>query len=711
MDVGDYLPMFLAEAREHLQELNLAIVELERGEGGSETLEGIFRAAHSLKGMSAAMGYDGIAGLTHAMEDVMQPLRGSSGVVHPKLVDALLAGLDAIDGAIERIEAGEDEALDPEPVVALLRAAPTEADGEASAPAADAAPAEAPEATPEATDDVVLEAPPMLPDAVAAAAAGRPVVHVLVRLDEGVTMPAVRAYMVLAACAEHGEVLGSAPAGDAVDGFDGHEVEAWLVGDADSDLARIEQALGRVGDVAGATATVLGADAPAPAPAAAPEPAAAPAPSVADAAPAAPAAPAPAAKAAAKAPAKPAAAKADHPRKAASVRVDADRLDSLMHRMGELVVHRTRVEALAQKVDHPELRAALQDLQRSSHALQTMVMQVRMVPVEAVLVRFPRLVRDLGSKLGKKAELHLVGQDTELDRTLVDALGDPLVHLVRNALDHGLESPEERLAAGKSEVGTVTIAARQTGGQILIEVQDDGRGVDPKKVARIAVERGILDAQAASELSDEAAIELLFAPGFSTAKTATDVSGRGVGMDAVRAAVGELGGDVTVRSVLGQGTTHRLRLPLTLAITAALLVEVADEPFAVPLDRVERIVRLEQDMVASVAGSQVLLMADDSLPLINGPRALKTRPTDEAPYALVLRGRDGSVAISVTGLLGQHELVTRPMPAAAARDTPVAGGAVLADGQIALIVDVDALSSEPPRHDLPQTTVASGSTR
>lgn len=704
MDVGDYLPMFLAEAREHLQELNLAIVELERGEGGSETLEGIFRAAHSLKGMSAAMGYDGIAGLTHAMEDVMQPLRGSAGAVHPTLVDALLAGLDAIDGAIERIEAGEDEALDPEPVVALLRAAPTETDAEA--PVADAAaPTEADaDAIVDAPQDVVAEAPPELPDAVAVAAAGRPVVHVLVRLDEGVTMPAVRAYMVLAACAEHGDVLGSAPAGDAVDGFDGHEVEAWLAGDAGSDLAGIERALGTVGDVSGVTARMLNA---APAVPAAPE-------SPAPAAPEAPVAAAPATPAAAPAPkaaAKPAAGKADHGRKAASVRVDADRLDSLMHRMGELVVHRTRVEALAQKVDHPELRAALQDLQRSSHALQTMVMQVRMVPVEAVLVRFPRLVRDLGSKLGKKAELHLVGQDTELDRTLVDALGDPLVHLVRNALDHGLESPEDRRAAGKPEVGTVTIAARQTGGQILIEVQDDGRGVDPKKVARIAVERGILDAQTAAELSDEAAIELLFAPGFSTAKTATDVSGRGVGMDAVRAAVAELGGDVTVRSVLGQGTTHRLRLPLTLAITAALLVEVADEPFAVPLDRVERIVRLEDDMVASVAGSQVLLMADDSLPLINGPRALKTRPTDEAPYALVLRGRDGSVAISVTGLLGQHELVTRPMPAAAARDTPVAGGAVLADGQIALIVDVDALSSEPPRHDLSQTPVAPGSAR
>ena len=273
-----------------------------------------------------------------------------------------------------------------------------------------------------------------------------------------------------------------------------------------------------------------------------------------------------------------------------------------MHLMGELVIHRTAVEARTASIESPELDHAMQNLTRSSQALQSMVMQVRMIPVDVVFMRFPRLVRDLSTKLGKEVELELVGRETELDRTVVDALGDPLVHLVRNALDHGLEDSATRIAHGKPAVGKLTIAARHAGGSVVIEVREDGRGVDPQAVARKAVEKGLIDADQAASIDMRGALELLFSAGFSTAETTSDVSGRGVGMDAVRTKIRELGGEVLVESMLGQGTSAQIRLPLTLAIVSALLIDVAGAPFAIPLDRVERTLRLSETAVRSVVG-------------------------------------------------------------------------------------------------------------
>ena len=279
-----------------------------------------------------------------------------------------------------------------------------------------------------------------------------------------------------------------------------------------------------------------------------------------------------------------------------------------MHFMGELVLHRTQVEALIAQSDVPGLSQAMQNLTRTSHALQSMVMQVRMIPVEAVFLRFPRLVRDLSTKLGKQVDLQLVGKDTELDRTVVDALGDPLVHLVRNSLDHGLEGVEERVAAGKPETGTLTISAQHAGGNVIITVADDGRGIDAKRVASKAAERGLIDPAAVDAIDMARAVELLFTPGFSTSDVTSDISGRGVGMDAVRAAIRGLGGEVIMTSEYGKGTNSQIRLPLTLAIMAALIVEADGRPFAIPLDRIERTVRVADQAVRSVAGRRMLVL-------------------------------------------------------------------------------------------------------
>ena len=655
MDTSEYLGMFLAESREHLQTLNLAVIRIEEAPDDGDTIDEIFRIAHSLKGMSGTMGFARMAALTHTMEDVFETLRGRTGALERRVIDVLLECLDALEGAVEAIERDGDEKLDPTALIArlgeLVGAVP------AAAPAVDAPAGE----------------PAAVPEEVAAFGADIPLVHVSVTLAGDVMMPSVRAYMTLAAVADHGETVWSSPTPDEVDAFSGTAVEAWVA--TEHDAATIEAAVRAVPDVA--EVTVAAGSGPA-------EPAAAPAP--ADAPEAAPDASAPVH-------ASPQARKTS-----ATVRVDAVRLDQLMHFMGELVVHRTRVESLAQGAGVDGLAEAVGDLTRSSQALQALVMQVRMIEVDAVFMRFPRLVRDLSAKMGKQVELILTGRDTELDRTVVDALGDPLVHLVRNALDHALEPPAEREAAGKPATGVLELSARQAGGNVIITVRDDGRGIDPARVGRKAAERGLIGADEAAAVDMGRAIELLFAPGFSTAEQTSDISGRGVGMDAVRSTLRGLGGNVVMTSEQGVGTTVQVRLPLTLAIMPALLVESQTVPFAIPLERVERTVNLAEHTVRSVTGQRMLVLSDGVLPLIDLAEALGYEPAPEAAFVVIARGAEQRMALVVERLVGQRELVTRPLPAEAGSQSCLSGGAVLSDGTISLIVDCDALAEARTGH-------------
>jgi two-component system, chemotaxis family, sensor kinase CheA len=653
MENSEYLPMFLAEGREHLQELNLAVVRIEEAPDDQDTVDEIFRIAHSLKGMSATMGFAGMAALTHEMEDVFELLRQRRGGLEREAIDVLLECLDALSAATDAIDETGAEAIQPEALIERLRNLIRERD------------AEEPAAVPPAVD---------VPDNLSELADGRRVVQLEAALAEDVSMPSVRAYMVLAAIAELGETLACVPAPDALDEFSGRAVVAWLVSEhTDSELSAAAAQVPEVTDV-----QVIEAVADA----------AVDAPETIDVA---PAAAAPTAAPAA-APARPG---GGHGKGSSTVRVDAERLDQLMHFMGELVLHRTQVEALAARADVPGLTQAMQNLTRTSHALQAMVMQVRMIPVEAVFMRFPRLVRDLSTKLGKQVNLQLVGKDTELDRTVVDALGDPLVHLVRNSLDHGLERPDERAAAGKPATGILEISAEHAGGNVIITVRDDGRGINAQKVAEKAAERGLIPPEAVDTVDAARAIELLFSPGFSTAEVTSDISGRGVGMDAVRAAIRGLGGEVIMTSEFGQGTVAQIRLPLTLAIMAALIVEADDRPFAIPLDRIERTVRISDQAVRSVAGNQMLVLSDGVLPIIDASERYGGSVRDDADYAVVVRGGNERFAIAVTKLVGQHELVTRPLPPELGDASALSGAAVLSDGQIALIIDCDAVVAVP----------------
>ncbi|HUR86054.1 MAG TPA: chemotaxis protein CheA [Solirubrobacteraceae bacterium] len=645
MELEQYLPMFLAESREHLEHLNLAVVRIEECPDDREIIDEIFRIAHSLKGMSATMGFAAIAALTHKMEDVFELLRQRTGGLERKVVDVLFACLDALEGAVEAIDTTGAENLAAEPLIERLEGlirARTPEQAAAKQGAADAPPS-----------DLFQKAD------------GRRVLRVCVHLEEQAPMPAVRAFMVLNALDEHGELLHSTPSESEVDDFAGRRIDAWVANDAPEPV--IAAALAAVADVAGVPDVTEVT-----------EPREAEVVQISDATSSA------------------AAAGNGSRKRSSTVRVDAERLDALMHAMGELVVYRTHVEALAAGAQVPGLAAAMQDLTRTSQALQAMVMQVRMIPVEAVFLRFPRLVRDLSSKLGKQVELVLTGQDTELDRTVIDALGDPIVHLVRNALDHGLEPAEERVGAGKSPTGTIEIAARHAGSSIVITVRDDGRGIDAGRVARKAHERGLISASEVPGVDQARAAELLFTAGFSTAETTSDVSGRGVGMDAVRSAIRGLGGEATLQSVPGGGTVAEIRLPLTLAIMSALLVQSGGLPFAIPLDRVQRTIRLADHAVRSVAGRRMLVMGERVLALCDLGEAVGHPPVAGQDHAVVVRAGEQDVALGVELLIGQRELVARALPAAVSERAALSGGAVLADGQIALIVDCDALTTQAP---------------
>ncbi|MBV9606596.1 MAG: chemotaxis protein CheA, partial [Solirubrobacterales bacterium] len=646
MDTSEYMPMFLAEAREHLEQLNLVIVRLEEDPKDQGTVEEIFRIAHSFKGMSATMGFAKIAELTHNMEDVFELLRQRTSGLPSEAIDTVFACLDALSAATDSIETNGQEELDPAPLVRRLRSLVRPRTPEQEVARAGGI---------DAPDHAAVQA---------AREAGARVLRIRVTLVDEVMMPAVRAHMVLAALSDHGDVLGSMPAPEGLEQFAGREIDAWIASDHED--VTIKQNVGAVSEVGTVSVTDVTAPPEASAPAAAAEPVApaAPAEPVAPAAPAEPAAaepepatteptaaepaPAPVAEpepvaaspAEDTAPAKRTADKPNDSQKATrTVRVDAERLDALMHSMGELVIHRTAVEALTANLEVEGLQQAVQELTRSSQSLQAMVMQVRMIPVDVVFLRFPRLIRDLSTKLGKEVKLELIGSETELDRTVVDALGDPLVHLVRNAIDHGLERPDDRVAAGKTRQGTIQIAARHAGGSVVIEVRDDGNGINPKAVAKKALALGMIDEDAAANIDMRGAVELLFTSGFSTAETTSDISGRGVGMDAVREKIRQLGGEVVIDSTPGQGTNAQIRLPLTLAIVSALQVDVSGAPFAIPLDRIERTLRLAEQTVRSVAGKPMLVLEDGVLPLLDGAEVFKRDTVGEHEFVVILRAQ------------------------------------------------------------------------
>lgn len=676
VDVSEYLGLFLDESRENLQALNASLLALEREPDDREPLTVVFRVAHSLKGMSATMGFTAMAGLTHRMEEVLTDLRDGGAPITRSVTDALFACLDTLQEMVDRVESGDGGDVETTTLLARLEAV---VGGEAHAGASDAAPpAAAQPGAASATgltgyERVVIEQ---------AAAQGLSVLAVHVELADDCVLRAARAFMVVSQLENHGDIVRSVPGTEEIerDEIPG-ALEFWVATAADADT--VHAAATSVSEVASAQVEAVDTAGDGDAPQAT------------DEAPAEGASSEDAAQEAAGAAAPPAGDGArPAQRAAATVRVGTDRLDGLMNLMGEMVIVRTRLARLAGMDDTAGVRAAVQDLGRVTGDLQSLVMRVRMMPIETVFMRFPRMVRDLAHSLGKEVDLRISGEDTELDRTVIDELGDPLVHMLRNAVDHGLESTQQRLDAGKPATGTVCLEARHAGSSVVIEVRDDGRGMDPAALREQAVRKGLLTPERAAAMGDADALELVMLPGFSTAEATTDISGRGVGMDAVRARILSLGGSVEISSVPGEGTTFTVRLPLTLAIIGALLVNAGGETYAIQIEAIEEIVTVGADGIRNAGDQPCMLLRDQVVPIVWLRERLQIdggRDDRDSLEVVVTNSGSGRVGVVVDGLIGQQDVVIKQLPDYLGDVLGVAGATILGDGSVALIVDLGSL--------------------
>ena len=736
----EILQDFLVEAGEILELLSEQLVELENSPQDQELLNTIFRGFHTVKGGAGFLQLNALVDCCHVAENVFDILRNGQRSVTPELMDVVLRSLDTVNEMFDSVRAGnEPEPADAALIADLSRFSKPESADEAAAPADSEAIPEAPAATEEA---------PATP--AAASDQGDITDDEFEGLLDALEEPDASE----AAPATEATPAAEAPAATAADGGSDEitedEFEALLdqlhgsgkgpgtqAGVTDSDAVSPPQP---VDEPIAAEAEVPVAPEPAPAPApetsgnisesefedlldklhgkgkgptdklddtadvtpdAAPAPvAAAPTPAAKQAPPPAPKAPAPKAAPPAGGPKK---ADAPVPTAEATVRVDTKRLDDIMNMVGELVLVRNRLVRLGLKSTDESMAKAVANLDVVTGDLQTSVMKTRMQPIKKVFGRFPRVVRDLARNLKKEVTLELKGEDTDLDKNLVEALADPLVHLVRNSVDHGIEQPEDRVASGKSKNGTVVLSAEQEGDHILLSIYDDGKGMDPKALQRIAVEKGVMDQDAAERLSDSESFNLIFAPGFSTKTEISEVSGRGVGMDVVKTKINQLNGTIHIESEIGKGTKIQIKVPLTLAIMPTLMVMLAHQAFAFPLVSVNEIFHLDLTKTNVVDGQEVVVVREKAIPLFHLKRWLVSdnpvtsagQETDPANvkegHVVVVSVGTQRVGFVVDQLVGQEEVVIKPLGKMLQGTPGMAGATITGDGRIALILDVPSM--------------------
>jgi len=644
VDSAQYAELFLTESREHVSAINHSLLELERGAGGDEPIGAIFRAVHTIKGMSATMGYTSVASLLHELETLLDSVRRGARAVDEPLMELLFQSTDVLESAVEGAVQGRSNAAEVEGVVARLRAEGGPGRGHASTAVrvvADGAwTASAPEG------DGLL---------------------VRIRLVQGTPLKGVRAFLVVQAARQLGDLVACSPSLEAMqaDAFN-HDFALRLL--TAHSLDDVRNALRKAGDVDDVR---LGEDEPSEISHQTTEfnvaeLAGASMPVISSVEP--------------------------EVREQRSVRIDLRRLDNLMNLIGELVITRGRLVQLVGASEDPALAETVAQASRLVADLQDEIMTSRMVPVWQVFDRFPRLVRDAARSVDKQVEFAIEGKEVELDRSMLEEVGDPIVHLLRNAVDHGIEPPGVRIAKGKPAAGRLTLSALRDRSAVAIRVTDDGRGIDHERVLARARERGLVEATK-TDLSDDELVRIIARAGFSTAERVTDLSGRGVGLDAVYTRVRALGGSVDIRSMSDEGTTVTLRLPLTLAIVRSLLARIGDEIYAVPMTHVSETVELRPAIQRSVQGRDVLMLRDEVLPLVR-LRSLVEFAGEAArglEQVIVVELAERRAALVVDALIGQQEIVVKQFDGVQAARSLFGGATILGDGAPALILDVSSL--------------------
>ena len=691
MDMSQYLEIFIDESKEHLQTMNEILLVLEGDVDNLTHLGEIFRIAHTLKGMSGTMGFTKVADLTHKMENVLDMVRNGVLKVDSAIVDVLFECFDALEEYIENLEkTGKEGDLDSSELVKKLvliadtksaagtssrKSEPKKAEEKPAAKATESISDEDFHISLNDIDSIIHKAFEL----------GVKPYLIKVTLDPGCMLKAARAFIVFNTLERFGEILKSYPLAEEIEDerFDDSfeilyfskldetytKTELMRISEISSvyvkALADVELAIEEkkedveidLDQVESKETDVKVKDENQ--------------------------------------------GKGDKGKTSKTVRVEIGRLDNLMNLVSELIIIKTRLEDL-DTTNHKSndqgnknnMNEAIEYLERITTSLHDAVMKVRMVPVERTFNRFPRLVRDLSRELGKNIKLFMSGEETEVDRTVIDEIGDPLIHLIRNSLDHGIESPAERLKAGKDEMGFVALRAYPDGNTVVIEVEDDGKGINPEVIKRKAIEKKIVSKEEAEMMSDRDLINLLFKAGFSTVDKVTDLSGRGVGLDVVKSKIEAINGTVEVISTLGQGSKFVIRLPLTLAIIQALMVNLNQEKFAIPLNNIKEITTIETSKITMVQDQEVVLYRNKTLPIIRMKQVLDIQheidSLDELIVVIVKKG-DVEAGLVVDSLIGQQEIVIKSLGKYLTGIKAIAGATILGNGSVALIVDPNQL--------------------
>lgn len=688
MELNQYLSMFIDESKDHLQAINENLLALEQSPEDIGIVQVIFRSAHTLKGMSATMGFEDLAKLTHEMENVLDLVRNNKLSMNSFIFDCLFKSTDALETMVNDIIEGGTGQADVSDIVKALKSIVTGDYAKEPAAASPAQPAAAGGGGSSAMqiDEFqysVLEQ---------SVSAGHNAYFIEVGVREDCVLKAARAYMVFDIFEQNGEVIKSVPSIQDIEQekFD-RVFSVFYV--TQLPQAELDKMIGNVSEIDSVKSVLFDLESlkvlkeqkqekpAAPAPAASEAPAAAQAQNARETTPAAQA---------------PAAAKTAHqPVANRTIRVDIDRLDMLMNLFSEMLIDRVRLEQLASEIRRQELTETVEHMARVSSDLQNIVLKLRMVPVDTVFNRFPRMVRDVAKSLNKKVDLVVTGADTELDRTVVDEIGDPLVHLLRNSIDHGVEPIDDRLATGKSETGTVWLRAFHSGNHVFIEIEDDGRGINRQKVLQTAIKKGIVREEQAERMTDDEVAALLFASGFSTADKISDISGRGVGLDVVKTKIESLGGVVAVESKPGKGTKFSVQLPLTLSIISAMLIRVNDEKYAIPLSSIVETAVIRKSSIRNVQGVPLLDYRNSVIPLVSLAQIYQVpdngQPDRDETEIVIIKKGEKMAALSVSELIGQQEIVLKNLGKYLNNVFAVSGATILGDGQVALIMDTNAL--------------------
>lgn len=636
-DDNELMRFFFEEMDEQFEVLERGFLQLESSSGDVELVQSIFRAAHSIKGSAAAMGFDVIKDLTHEMENVLDAIRQLKLTVSKRVIDALFEAFDVLKILNEEYKQGISTHTSIDGLIVTLKMV-FESHEEIHAPVDN--------------QEVICQ----------------------VVIAAHCQMKKVRAQIISNQLKKMGEIVSVVPALDASD-EDAHYAHLSFILITDMDHSVIYEQVSKLVDVENVTlTTAIPSDISPPSPAAAPSP-----PPV-------------------------------HASSATTVRVSIERLELLMNLVGEIIIDQARISQLGAVLRHENNKQeeSLNDLEQVTHhlsrivsELQENVMKTRMLPIEQSFNRFPRIVRDLSGQLGKEIDLVIEGGETELDRTVIEEIADPLIHLIRNSVDHGVELPQDRIAHGKPAKGTVRLCAEHQENQVVITIEDDGAGIDPENIKRSAIKKGLLTEAKAETLSDHEIVNLIFASGFSTASVISDVSGRGVGMDIVKNHIEKLSGMIDVKTLVGKGTTFTIKLPLTLAILKGLLVRLSDRMFAIPMNNIVEIVRIQNEDIYHIDSREVIKIREQVFPLIRLANhfGLSDTPDHKRNLIVIIVGvSEKRIGLVVDGLLGNQDIVVKPLGSYIGNIEGISGATILGDGSVSLIIDIPSVVQRGNRH-------------